>query len=134
MVDLCSDLKRKVICLLDQVFPEYDKLFSDIFGITSKQLLLKFSTPDEFNEISVTKLSNFISKVSQGRLGKTKAQDLKSAAANSIGISFALDSFSFQIKQLIEQIDFTEKQIEKIDLKLAGEIHRQCFRAVTTGY
>ena len=132
MVDLCSDLKRKVICLLDQVFPEYDKLFSDIFGITSKQLLLKFSTPDEFNEISVTKLSNFISKASQGRLGKSKAQDLKSAAANSIGISFALDSFSFQIKQLVEQIDFTEKQIEEIDLKLAELLAATQYSVITT--
>jgi len=35
-----SDLKRKIIALLDQVFPEYTNLFSDIFGITSKELLL----------------------------------------------------------------------------------------------
>lgn len=27
MVDLCSDFKRKVICLLNQVFTEYDKSF-----------------------------------------------------------------------------------------------------------
>lgn len=132
MVDLCSDLKRKVICLLDQVFPEYDKLFSDIFGITSKQLLLKFSTPDEFNDISVTKLSNFISKVSQGRFGRSKAEDLKSAAANSIGISFALDSFSFQIKQLVEQIDFTEKQIAEIERELAKLLDETNFSVITT--
>ncbi len=132
MVDLCSDLKRKVICLLDQVFPEYDKLFSDIFGITSKQLLLKFSTPDEFNEISLTKLSNFISKASQGRLGKSKAEALKSAAKNSIGVSFALDSFSFQIKQLVEQIAFTEKQIDEIDLELAKLLANTSYSVITT--
>lgn len=132
MVDLCSDLKRKVICLLDQVFPEYDKLFSDIFGITSKQLLLKFSTPEEFEDISLTKLSNFISKVSQGRLGKSKAQDIKNAAANSIGISFALDSFSFQIKQLIEQIDFTQKQVEQIDAELDKLLQSSDYAVITT--
>lgn len=44
-VNLCLDLKRKVICLLEQVFPEYETLFSDVFGVTSKQLLLSFNTP-----------------------------------------------------------------------------------------
>ena len=39
LVDESSDWKRKLIALLDQVFPEYDKLFSDIFGVTSKNLL-----------------------------------------------------------------------------------------------
>lgn len=107
-------------------------LFSDIFGIKSKQLLLNFSTPDEFNEISVTKLSNFISKISQCKLGKSKALDLKSTAENSIGISFALDSFSFQIKQLVEQIDFTEKQIAEIDLKLAEFLAETKFSVITT--
>lgn len=32
IIDMAFDLKRKVIALLDQVFPEYEKLFSDTFG------------------------------------------------------------------------------------------------------
>jgi transposase len=32
VVDRISDLKRKIISCLDQVFPEYDELFSDMFG------------------------------------------------------------------------------------------------------
>lgn len=42
LVDECSDCKRKVICLLDQVFPEYNKLFSDTFGVASSELLHKY--------------------------------------------------------------------------------------------
>ena len=118
-VNLCLDLKRKVICLLEQVFPEYETLFSDVFGVTSKQLLLSFNTPSPppefFVEISTTKLTNFLHKASRGKLGREKTQSIKSAAEQSIGISFALNSFSFQIKQLVEQIDFTEKQIAALD-------------------
>jgi transposase len=40
LVDSISDLKRKVICVLDQVFPEYQSVFSDIFGKTSKEILI----------------------------------------------------------------------------------------------
>ena len=31
LVSSISDLKRKVICVLDQIFPEYQSVFSDIF-------------------------------------------------------------------------------------------------------
>ena len=37
-----GDLKRKVVCILDQVFPEYQSVFSDIFGKTSKEFLILF--------------------------------------------------------------------------------------------
>lgn len=37
-----SDLKRKVICVLNQVFPEYQTIFSNILGKTSKEVLLHF--------------------------------------------------------------------------------------------
>ena len=52
--DICGSLKKRTIVLLDQVFPEYDTVFCDIFGTTSKLLLEKFSTPEEFSEISTT--------------------------------------------------------------------------------
>src|SRR5699024_3331326 len=39
-VNQCSDLKRKIISLLNQVFPEYEKVFSNIFGLSSTEVLL----------------------------------------------------------------------------------------------
>ena len=71
--DICGSLKKKVIAILDQVFPEYTGVFSDVFGKTSKQLLEQFSTPDEFMDISTTKLTNLLLKVSRGRNGREKA-------------------------------------------------------------
>jgi len=44
LVSSISDLKRKVICVLDQVFPEYQSIFSNVFGATSKELLCHFQT------------------------------------------------------------------------------------------
>ncbi len=49
-VDLCSDLKRKSFALLDQIFPEYEKLFSDTFGAASREVLLNYSTPAELSQ------------------------------------------------------------------------------------
>lgn len=119
-------------CPLDQVFPEYDTVFCDIFGTTSKLLLEKFSTPEEFSEISTTKLANFIHKVSRGRLGREKAELIKAAANNSIGISYAVDTFSFQIKQLIEQIEFMENQLSEIDAEMAKLLALSEYSVITT--
>ena len=111
LVDTCGDCKRRVIALLDQVFPEYDALFSDTFGVTSKEVLSQYPTPEDLLTVSTRKLSNLLEKTSHGRLGKEKAEQLKAAAANSFGVSFARDAFAFQIRQLVEQMEFLERQV-----------------------
>lgn len=100
-VDSCSDLKRKAIALLDQIFPEFAALFSDTFGVTAREVLMHYSTPEELNQISTTKLTNLITKFSHGRLGRLKAEELKIAASNSLDITIATDAFSFQQRYLI---------------------------------
>lgn len=51
LVSSIGDLKRKVICVLDQVFPEYHTAFSDVFGKTSKEHLFHFQTADDIEQI-----------------------------------------------------------------------------------
>ena len=62
LVDACGDCKRRVIALLDQVFPEYDTLFSDTFGVTSKEVLSQYPTPEDLLSVSTRKLSNLLEK------------------------------------------------------------------------
>jgi transposase len=131
LVDSCSDCKRRVIALLDQVFPEYSKLFSDIFGESSKEILLKCPTPEDLLEISTKKLSKILEKASKGRFGLEKAENIKDIAKNSFGISYAKDAFSFQIKQLMEQILFIENQIEELEEQISVLL-KQTNQVITT--
>ena len=119
LVDACGDCKRRIIALLDQVFPEYSNLFSDTFGVTSKEVLSQYPTPEDMLTVSTRKLTNLLERASRGRFGKEKAEELKSVAANSFGVSFAKDAFSFQIKQLVEQLEFLEKQIEELEKQIS---------------
>ena len=123
LVDNCGDCKRRVIALLDQVFPEYDSLFSDTFGVTSKEVLSQYPTPEGMLTVSIRKptgkLTNLLGKASHGRFGKQKAEQLKSMAAGSFGVSFAKDAFAFQIRQLIEQLNFLETQIGELEEQIA---------------
>lgn len=124
LVDACGDCKRRVIALLDQVFPEYDKLFSDTFGSSSTELLLNCPTPEDMLAISTRKLTNILNKASHGRFGKEKAEELKAAAKDTFGVAFAKDAFAFQIKQLMQQIVFTEKQLSELEEQIADLLHK----------
>lgn len=123
-VDTCSDLKRKAIALLDQVFPEYCDLFSDIFGITSREVLTNFTTPEELSLINTRKLSNLINKASKGRFGTEKALEMKAIASKSLGIKIATDAFAFQLRQIVEQLDFIDKQVAMLDDQIAEYMKR----------
>ena len=97
------------------MFPEYEDLFSDMFGNTSIEVLREYTTPEELSSISTKKLSNMLASNSHGRFGKEKALELKAVASNSIGIKFATDAFAFQIRQILEQIDFVQEQLKEIE-------------------
>lgn len=114
-VQTVGDLKRKIITLLDQVFPEYANLFSDIFGMSSKQLLLEYTTPEEIASLNTRKLTTMLIKSSKGHFGKEKALELKAVAKGSLGIRIATDAFTFQIRQMIEQLEFIDEQIKLLD-------------------
>lgn len=124
LVDACGDCKRRVIALLDQVFPEYDKLFSDTFGSSSTELLLNCPTPEDMLAISTRKLTNILNKASHRRFGKEKAEELKAAAKDTFGVAFAKDAFAFQIKQLMQQVVFLEKQLSELEEQIADLLHK----------
>jgi transposase len=124
LVDECSDWKRKCIALLDQVFPEYSKLFSDTFGVTSRELLSKYPTPEDILSIDTDTLSKLLSEASRGRFGISKASEIQESASNTFGISFAKDAFAFQIKQIIAQINFIEEQLEELENEISTLLHR----------
>jgi transposase len=123
-VDLCSDLKRKSIALLDQIFPEYESIFSNTFGATSREILLNCSTPEELSRISSRKLANLLEKASRGRFGKEKALQIKDIASNSLGITIATDAFTFQLRQMLEQIGFIEDQVEALDVEITAYMEK----------
>ena len=131
LVDECSDWKRKCIALLDQVFPEYSKLFSDTFGVASKELLSKYPTPEDMLAVDTDTLSGLLLKASKGRLGTLKASEIKESATKTFGVTFAKDAFAFQIKQIIAQINFIEEQLKELETEISRLLH-QTNQVVTT--
>jgi len=120
LVDSIGDLKRKVICVLDQVFPEYQSVFTDVFGKTSKEILLQFGSPAELEEVSAETLAELLAGLSRKKLGLKKAEKLSRAASSSFGITFCRDSFTFQLRMLIEQIKYIESQVKDTEAEICA--------------
>ena len=83
-------------------------------------------------DISTTKLTNLLLKVSRGRNGREKAELIKTAAQSSIGISYALDAFSFELKQLLAQIEFMENQLSDVDAEMEKLLSQSEYAVITT--
>lgn len=113
-----SDLKRKAIAVLDQIFPEYASVFSNVFGQTSKELLKSLSLPSDYETLSATKIEEVLSNITQKKKASETISTLSDKASHSFGISFCKDSFAFQLKLIIEQICFIEEQIASVELEI----------------
>ena len=118
LVNSVSDLKRKAIAVLDQIFPEYASAFSNVFGQTSKELLKSLSLPSDYENLSATKIEEVLSNITQKKKASKTISTLSDKASRSFGISFCKDSFAFQLKLIIEQICFIEEQIASVELEI----------------
>ena len=89
-----ADLKRQVIVALDQVFPEYDSIFSNTFRESSKALEKRCPTRRSALTSAPTRWSGHSSAPAAASSG-AKADEIKEIAKASCGISVAASDFSF---------------------------------------
>jgi transposase len=118
LVDYIADQKRKIIGVMDRVFPEYQHFFSDMFGKSSTELLSKAVTPEEILAIPTDELSAILKKASKGRFGDAKAEEIRAAAKSSFGITIATSAFAMQLRQLLEMIELLEHQLGELDFEI----------------
>jgi transposase len=115
---IISDCKRKVICVLDQLFPEYERFFSDIFGATSLAVLGRYPSARALSRAHIDTLTRLIGESSRGRLGRDLAEAIKAAAEGSFAVNSAVRAQSLELRQLIAQIGFGKKQLAGIDKEM----------------
>jgi len=111
-----GDLKRKIISVMDRVFPEFMTVFSNRFGKTVMSLLDNY-TPEEMAELSLEKLTDVIKNLSgRGRgISQKKIQALHEASRNSIGITFGRQAFKIELDILLTRLKVFKEQVEKLE-------------------
>lgn len=131
LMDQIGDNKRKVLNVLDRVFPEYETLFSDVFLVSSRTLLKQAANADEFATFDLGELTALLHTHSRGRFGLAHAQKIVDTAKTSIGVSFLADAAQLEVACLVAQIEFLQTQVEQVDAALA-ELLTQVPQHLTT--
>lgn len=113
-----TEIKLRIGTIMEQIFPEYEKQFSSLWVSTSMGILEKYLTPENIENAPIDELFEIIKDKSHNRLTRAKAISIKEAAADTFGIKIAQDAFSFHLKQLIDRMNFLDKQIEALDCQI----------------
>lgn len=116
--DQIGDCKRKVLSVLDRVFPEYETAFSSVFLASSRRLLAEASNAQEIAEFDLKELTTLLRSASRGRFGKEKAQSVQALAKQSVGVSFLADAAQLEMQCLLHQIDLLEEQQHLVDVAI----------------
>ena len=113
-----TEIKLRISTIIEQIFPEYEKQFSSLWLSTSMGILEKYLTPENIENAPIDELFEIIKDKSHNKLTMKKAISIREAAADTFGIKIAQDAFSFQLKQLIDRMNFLDKQIEALDCQI----------------
>jgi len=111
--------KIRLITVLDEYLPEYEKCFCDIAGMTSLGLLEKYGL-NGLRESEETPLVEDILKLSRKKIGSAKAGEIWRLFQSSIGNSDGLAGAEIEIKLWLTQIKMWQGQIKEINRMLKG--------------
>lgn len=114
-----GDCKRKLVTILDRVFPEYESLFSSVFVTSSRALLQEAVSAQEFAEFDLQELTDLLTKTSRGRFGEEKAKQIQAQARQSIGVGFLANAVQVEMRCLLAQIELLEEQ--QVEVEAAEE-------------
>ena len=127
LADQLGDAKRRILNVLDKVFPEFAEHISDPFGATARELLSRCASASEFASVELGDLTQWLHDASHHQLGHSRAQALQTAARDSLGL--ALECLApvaqVELKALLAQISLIEQQINAADAMLELAIAQQ---------
>ena len=105
-----SRAKIQVVALLDQVWPEYSRLFSNTFCGASLAVLRRFAVGD----MGADGLASDLLSASRNRYGAAKAVEVLDSLRETCGVP-ATDALRLQLRLLLDRLDFCAAQLEEVD-------------------
>lgn len=123
--DQIGDAKRRILTMLDRVFPEYPGLFSDTFLCSSRALLKEAVSATDFAAFDLEELTSLLRRASRGRLSDDKAAKLQEKARESLGMAFLGSVARIKVGTLLEQIDLLKRQIQELEAAITELMEQQ---------
>ena len=107
---------NKLHALISITFPEYYKVFKNIQLKVSYRVLKTYGIPSVIATTRIDGLTNTLHKGSRGHYGYEQAVTLKTLAQETIGQDSRV--YAFQIKALVERIEFLNEQIKSFEAEI----------------
>lgn len=117
LVDDLRKVKLSIYRVLTQLFPEYLKLFSNIYQGSDLNILERYNSPKKLSRACLDTIASLI----HGKC-KVSAVDVIKAAKNSIGIDS--DILSFQLTQLIKRLKSLNFEIHEYDSMIKSYVDK----------
>ena len=126
-----GDCKRKLLTILDRVFPEYEALFSNVFVTSSRALLQEAISAQEFVDFNLDELTELLAISSRSRFGIEKAQQIQAQAKRSVGVGFLTDAAHVEMRCLLAQLALIEEQQKEVE-QAVEELMQQIPQHITS--
>ena len=107
-----------LIALLDEFFPEYATVWSDVTCPTSLELLKIYAFPSDIVSAPRDKLLKDIRMASSGTEGTRLMEKMIRAARNSIGVKEGLRAVRLRMLSLIDELYYFEDKKADVEAKL----------------
>ena len=131
LTEQVGDLKRKLLTILDRVFPEYERQFSSVFLQASRAVLQEAVSAQEFADFDLQELAQVLAEASHGRFGLEKAEKLQAQARQSVGVGFLTNAVHLEMRCLLAQLELLDAQRGEIDQAIA-DLMQQIPQFITT--
>lgn len=117
LVEDLRKVKLSIYRVLTQLFPEYLKLFSNVYQGSALNILELYNSPKKLSKAHLNTIASLI----HGKC-KVSAVDVIKAAKNSIGIDS--DILSFQLTQLIKRLKSLNSEIHEYDSMIKSYVDK----------
>ena len=117
LVEDLRKVKLSIYRVLTQLFPEYLKLFSNVYQGSALNILERYNSPKKLSRAHLDTIASLI----HGKC-KVSADGVIKAAKNSIGIDS--DILSFQLTQLIKRLKSLNSEIHEYDLMIKSYVDK----------
>jgi transposase len=125
LVRQISSIKVKALSVLDRSFPEYETVFSNVFGLASTAVLKEYTTAEAIAALDIAKLTHMLETASRKRFSRSHAEKLQQQARNTFGLKFGIDALSLELKILMQSIEHLQKQKALLEKKIEQLVAKQ---------
>jgi transposase len=100
------------------LFPEFLQVMRDVKTQSARYLLRHYPTPQDMVACGSEAVTLILKRVSRGKLGKTRAQALYDAAAQSVGLREGSRGIVLEKEEILSALEACNRFIEKLEQEM----------------